>query len=151
MSTDRGDMAWYVCGPMTRVPRFNYPLFHLVAHHLRLYPGLTVISPTELDSKEMQAAAWASPDGDPTKLASETGETWGDVLARDVRLIEKQVGRFALLPRWQESRGARLEVFVGLLVGITTFKEVLFTPQGEPVLVDQTVEQIRQKIRENMP
>lgn len=148
--TDRSTMAWYVCGPMTRIPRFNYPLFHLVTMHLRLQPR-AVISPAELDSKEMQALAWASPDGDLTKMENDSGETWGDVLARDVRLIEKQIGAFALLPGWDRSRGARLEVFVGLLVGITEFHTVSFSYDGSIQMLSVDIDAIRESIRRNMP
>lgn len=147
---DRSSLAVYVCGPMTGRPRFNYPLFHLVTNYLRLAER-EVISPTELDSTEMQIVAWASPDGAPTELAAKTGETWGDVLARDVRLIEKKVGAFALLPGWEKSRGARLEVFVGLLVGITDFSSVQFYPDGMPDICPIDTDDIRTILRRNMP
>lgn len=150
--TDRSNMAWYICGPMTNIPRFNYPLFNIVAHHLRLDPANTVVSPTELDSKLMQDLAMASLDGDLTKMQNDSGETWGDVLARDVKLIEKQIGKFALLPGWQKSRGARLEVFVGLLVGVTEFYFVSFTDDGAIDLRPAyNIEAIRQALRESMP
>jgi hypothetical protein len=150
MST-RDQMAWYVCGPMTRIPRFNYPMFHTVALWLRQIPDRNVISPHELDSAEMQTLAWASPDGEPNSLADKTGETWGDVLARDVRLIEKQIGHFALLPNWQQSRGARLEVFVGLLCGVTDFGQIWFDNNGGITLETLSVDEIRELIRRNMP
>lgn len=148
---DRDSMAWYVCGPMTGIPRFNYPLFDIVTAHLRLEVESEVISPTELDSKRMQKVARESFDGSPTDMVNETGESWGDVLARDVRIIEKKVGNFALLPGWRESRGARLEVFVALLVGVKSFHEVSFTPTGKMVFSVLTDKEIRTAIRENMP
>jgi Domain of unknown function (DUF4406) len=149
--TDRSNMAWYVCGPMSGVPRFNYPMFDLIAANLRLQPDRKVISPTELDSKLMQDLARASLDGDVTKMTNDSGETWGDVLARDVRLIEKEVGYFALLPGWERSRGARLEVFVGLLVGVTEFRSLFFDHKGAIVLIYRSCDTIRETIRENMP
>ena len=149
--TDRSNMAWYVCGPMTRIPRFNYPLFGLVTNFLRLDPTRTVISPAEMDSKEMQALAWASLDGDLAKMENDSGETWGDVLARDVRLIEKQIGNFALLPGWEKSRGARLEVFVGLLVGVTSFNLISFSFEGYVNISPATIDTIRELMRSNMP
>jgi hypothetical protein len=151
MSTDRSNMAWYVCGPMSRLPRFNYPLFHLVACHLRDTTDLEVISPTELDSKKMQALAWASKDGDLAAMEKDSGETWGDVLARDVRLIEKKIGHFALLPGWEKSRGARLEVFVGLLVGVTDFHTVSFSETGKLLIFKANLDYIRKAIKENLP
>ena len=150
--TDRSNMAWYVCGPMTNIARFNYPMFDIVTQHLRLDPANMVVSPTELDSKLMQDLARASLDGDLTKMQNDSGETWGDVLARDVKLIEKLIGKFALLPGWQKSRGARLEVFVGLLVGVTEFYFVSFSGDGAiNLLPAYNAEAIRQALRENMP
>lgn len=147
---DREHLAWYVCGPMTGKPRFNYPLFDIVTAHLRLNND-EVVSPTELDSVEMQAVARASLDGAPTQMAVQTGETWGDVLARDVRLIEKEIGHFALLPGWERSRGARLEVFVGLLVGVTNYNTVAFQRDGTIDVISIDVEAIREILRSNMP
>jgi Domain of unknown function (DUF4406) len=149
--TDRSNMAWYVCGPMSGLPRFNYPLFHLVACYLRDKVEQEVISPTELDSKKMQALAWASKDGNLAAMEAGSGETWGDVLARDVRLIEKKIGHFALLPGWEKSRGARLEVFVGLLVGVTDFYTVYFDENGRVMTYLQSLSVIRDEIRRNMP
>ena len=147
----RENLAWYVCGPMTGVPRFNYPLFELVTAFLRLDQGRTVINPAELDSPEMQSYARLSCDGDSALLAKYTKETWGDVLARDVRMIEREVGHFVLLPGWEKSRGARLEIFVGLLVGIQRFWWVLFQGDGAVLLYSADVPTIRQVIRDNMP
>jgi hypothetical protein len=109
-------IIWYVAGPMTNIPRFNYPMFRAATAHLRGL-GLAVVSPEEMDSDLMRALAWESPDGDASKLAKATGETWGDVLARDVKVISDTLGGIVVLPNWEKSRGARLEVFVGLLTG----------------------------------
>jgi hypothetical protein len=109
-------IIWYIAGPMTGIPQFNYPLFRRAARRMRA-TGHTIVSPAEMDSALMQAQAEASPDGSPTQLAKDTGETWGDVLARDVRVISDEIGGIIVLPNWFKSRGARLEVFVGLLTG----------------------------------
>ena len=108
--------AWYLAGPMTGIPHFNFPLFIRVAAELRSAHDLVVISPAELDDEATARAAMASPDGDPsTRLPNR--ETWGDFLSRDVKLIADSVGGVILLDGWQKSRGARLEAFVGLLCG----------------------------------
>lgn len=111
----RRDITWYIAGPMTGYPAFNIPLFDEVAANLRA-DGYTAVSPAELDDPDTRAAAFASPDG---KMGSGVlnGQTWGDFLSRDVKLIADEVGGIVLLPHWYESRGARLEAFVGLLCG----------------------------------
>lgn len=105
----------YIAGPMSGVPHFNIPLFKLAAEDLRAR-GYEVVSPAELDSPKMQELALASTDGDLKSLEDSTGETWGDVLARDVKLIsDGGITGIIFLPGWHKSRGARLEATVGLL------------------------------------
>ncbi len=107
--------AYYLAGPMSNIPQFNYPAFFRIAEKLRAR-GLTIQSPAELDSPETVAAALASIDG---SLGSGVvnGETWGDFLARDVKLIADKVEGIIAMPAWHKSKGARLEVFVAMLAG----------------------------------
>lgn len=119
-------MKVYIAGPMTGIPQFNYPQFMALAEELRAltvaidgHPArMEVVSPAEMDDPETMAAALASPDGAPGS-GSANSETWGDFLARDVKLIAD--GKFdgiVVLPRWEESRGARLETYVAFLAGV---------------------------------
>lgn len=101
----------YVAGPMTGIPQFNFPAFEVAAARLRAQ-GFEVRSPAELDDPATRAAALASPDGAPGSGAT-NGETWGDFLARDVKLIaDEGIEAIRVLPGWQRSRGARLETFI---------------------------------------
>jgi hypothetical protein len=112
-------IKYYLAGPMSGIPQFNFPLFHEAAAKLRT-EGLEIISPAEMDSPAVQAEGMASTDG---KLVDGkiAGETWGDMLARDVKVIADQVDGIVFLPNWQTSRGARLEAFVALLTGKQSF------------------------------
>lgn len=76
----------YLSGPMTNLPQFNVPLFDAIAASLR-EQGWDVISPAELDSEEVRAAALASPDGKVGEGGLVANETWGDMLSRDVKLL----------------------------------------------------------------
>ena len=114
--TQATDETWYIAGPMSGLPQFNHPKFHEVAAILR-QSGVTVINPAEEDSPEMQKMAMASVDGDHVPLTEALGETWGDILARDVRLIANKVTAIVMLPGWENSNGARLELFVAKLCG----------------------------------
>jgi len=100
---------------MTGYPQFNIPLFDRVTKALR-ERGYDVISPAELDDQGTRKAALASEDGAPGS-GSTNGETWGDFLARDVKIIADQVDAVLLLPGWHRSRGARLEAFVAIECG----------------------------------
>jgi hypothetical protein len=110
MSTTK---PWYLAGPMTGIPQFNFPLFESEAKRLRAM-GMDIISPHEQDSPAVQEAAWASPDG-ALHSGHIAGETWGDILARDVKLVADEVCGILVLPDWNRSRGARLETFVAYL------------------------------------
>lgn len=112
--------VWYLAGPMSGLPQFNVPKFDRITAILR-GNGLTVINPAELDSDEMREEALKS-DGSGGIVAAQeagdfemAGETWGDVLARDVKVISDQVAGIILMDGWHESRGARLEALVALL------------------------------------
>ena len=107
-------MKVYIAGPMSGIPKFNYPAFLAAADALRAV-GYEVLCPAEMDSPEMQKLAMASKKGLLSDLKA-TGETWGDVLAKDVKLISDEIDAVVVLPGWSKSRGARLEVFVALSV-----------------------------------
>lgn len=104
------DANWYLCGPMSGIPHYNIPAFDAAARALRA-KGLTIVSPAELDAPHIREACLQSRDGKDV-----TGHgSWGDFLARDVKLVSDGIHGLILLPGWERSRGARLEVFVGLL------------------------------------
>jgi hypothetical protein len=85
--------------------------------------GHDVVSPAELDDPADRAAALASPDGHMLAYTDGTGKTWGDFLARDVKLLaDDGIEGIVVLPGWSKSRGARLETFVGhALCGLPVF------------------------------
>lgn len=114
-------MKVYIAGPMTGYPQFNIPLFDSTAARLR-EKGYEVVSPAELDDPEIRAISLASPDGKIATLETH-GQTWGDFLARDVKLIaDDGIEAIAVLVGWERSRGARLETFVGFLCGLQIYK-----------------------------
>lgn len=101
-------MKLYLAGPMSWHPQFNFPLFDETAHQLRA-KGYDIVSPAELDDPVVRKAALASPDGEPNGIPH--GQTWGDFLSRDVKLIGDEVDGVAVMPEWWTSKGARLEAF----------------------------------------
>jgi hypothetical protein len=78
----------YVAGPMTGYPDFNFPAFHAATARLR-EAGWEAVNPAENF-------------GGRTDLARET------YLRADVILLA-QCQAIAMLPGWEESRGAKLE------------------------------------------
>lgn len=113
-------MKLYTAGPMTYIPQYNFPAFDAMAASLRS-AGYDVVSPAELDDPADRAAALASPNGAP-QTAHQFGKTWGDFLARDVKLLaDGGLDGVVVLPGWATSRGARLETFVASLCGLNIY------------------------------
>lgn len=128
-------MRLYVAGPMSGIPHFNIPLFDQVATTLRLM-GHEVINPAEEDPPPVRAAALASEHGDPADLLP-TGSTHGDLLARDVKLIADGIDGVVLLSGWDNSKGARLEVFTALTYDKPLYRLTAPSPK-EPRLINWT-------------
>ena len=111
----------YLAGPMTGYPQFNFPAFEAAAAALRS-SGIAVISPAEVDDDTaVGTAARNSTDGKLDANGKLAGQTWGDLLARDVKIVADQVSGVALLPGWERSKGAKLEVTVALLAGKSVY------------------------------
>ena len=126
-------MRVYLAGPMTGLPQFNYPAFMSVAAKLR-GAGFEVVSPAEMDDPATQAAALASLDGAPG-TGSANGESWGDFLARDVKLLaDDGIEAVIALPGWEKSKGARLETFVASLCGLPVHQIREFA-SGRPLML----------------
>ena len=87
----------YLAGPMTGLPDYNYPAFHAAAARLRS-AGYDVASPAE--------------------LGKERGYAWHDYLRRGLIQMLRDCTGVALLPGWNESKGARVEVDVAAAVGM---------------------------------
>jgi hypothetical protein len=136
-------IKWYLAGPMTGHPQFNYPTFYAASERLRDI-GLKVYSPAEMDDEVTVAAALASPDGSADDYASEGKGTWGEFLARDVRMIADDLGGIILLPEWETSRGARLEAFVALNCGYPAYYYI------DGVCVEAYYKDIMEKINEGV-
>jgi hypothetical protein len=106
---------YYLAGPMSGIPQFNFPMFFRVGKRLREL-GYDVVSPAEIDCKEDGDVALKSKNGDPKEAA----RSWGDFLARDVKLLaDGGITGIIFLPGWEVSSGAKLEATVGLLKKFT--------------------------------
>ncbi len=88
-------MTYYLSGPMSGLPDFNFPAFTFACDALRS-SGLTIVSPHEKDS-----------EGD-------TARPWADYLREDIALMMAGCQALILLPGWPDSSGAKLELSLAL-------------------------------------
>lgn len=86
----------YVAGPMTGIEGFNYPAFNAVADQLRSQ-GYEVENPADHGTVE--------------------GAQWADYMAYDLTRLGL-CGVIALLPGWENSKGAQLEVLIAERLGM---------------------------------
>ena len=106
--------TFYLAGPMSGYPKFNFPAFHAAAEALR-EKGFEIISPAEMDA-ESDVAEKAMQSESGNLVDAGIKQTWGDLLGRDVKLIaDGGLAGIIFLPGWHRSRGARLEAYVGVL------------------------------------
>ena len=89
-------MKIYIAGPMTGIDALNFPLFHSEADRLRSL-GYEVVNPAEINT-------------DPCA-------TWNSCMRDDIAELVK-CGGIALLPNWQDSRGAKLEHHIAEALGM---------------------------------
>lgn len=86
----------YLAGPMTGYEGLNFPAFHRAAAALR-EAGFDVVNPAEINT-------------DPTAR-------WEDCMRADIaQLVTCE--RIALLPGWEQSRGARIEASIANALGM---------------------------------
>lgn len=97
----------YLSGPMTGLPDLNFPAFTAAATQLRSQ-GLRVINPAELN---------------PDQNAS-----WHDCMRADIKAL-CDCNAIALMPGWERSAGANLELHIAHRLGL----RIAFTDRQDTV------------------
>jgi hypothetical protein len=98
-------MKIYIAGPMTGIDNFNYPLFNSTAR--RLYQmGYTPLNPADSESENTTHEF--------------QGQTWNWYLRRAIKKLA-DADALCLLPNWQNSKGATLEVHIAKTLEIPLF------------------------------
>ena len=113
-------MNIYLAGPMRGIKNFNFPEFHRAAHALRQH-GHEVFSPAERDELAYGAEAIAT-SGNEKDFADGIGMSVMDlrreVFKADAEWICTFADAIALLPGWQNSKGALAEKALGEALGL---------------------------------
>lgn len=112
-------MKIYLAGPMRGIPEFNFPAFHAAADKLRT-EGHSVFSPAERDierhgGKDISKGNVA---GDEKVASKEHGFSLRQALGDDLAWICAEAEAIALLPGWQNSKGAAAELATARALGL---------------------------------
>lgn len=100
-------MKIYLAGPMRGIKDFNFAAFDSAARTLRDC-GFIVFNPADGDRDAHPADVFVSATGDDAEAAAK-GFSLRDALAADTQWIAKHADAIALLPGWENSKGARAE------------------------------------------
>lgn len=103
---------YYLCGPMTGYPKYNFPRFGEVAKKLRR-KGLVVCTPHEFDNNLIKHQVAKSKHGRERHLAS-SSPMGLSLLRRDLNIVMHPncIG-LVCIEGWEDSFGADLETYVG--------------------------------------
>lgn len=100
----------YLSGPMTGIEDFNHPAFNDAANVLRA-AGYSVINPAEINT--------------------DTSKSWEQCIRADLREL-CECESICLLPGWEKSSGAHLELHMAHRMGMDVlFYAEMFVPQNE--------------------
>lgn len=99
----------YIAGPMRGIPHHNYPAFDAAAKELRSC-GWVVVSPKEIS----ECFGYLDPDVDdnfPNYGGARSEDEIKDFILQDIHAILR-CDEVCVLPGWENSRGAQMEVAV---------------------------------------
>ena len=121
----------YIAGPMRGLPHFNFPAFDAAAAYLSA-AGWDPINPAELDR---ESGMVIEQDSDLTP------EVMKAIMHRDCNAIIDEAQAIAMLPGWQQSKGACAEYRLALWKGITAYQYASgsLVPLGEYRLISQAI------------
>jgi hypothetical protein len=101
-------VSTYLAGPMAGIPEHNYPLFRRVSAYYRQTYNREIIDPTD----------WVG--GSPPE-----DKSYNECLKGSLRELLRADSIF-LLPGWERSRGATLELLVAVLLGYRVYLVIVW-------------------------
>lgn len=129
---------WYLAGPMSNLPKFNFPAFMEHAGKLR-ETGLNICNPAEFDH-EIARSILASKDGSHRKLSANLKKrglnalTWADCLRRDIVYVgNPNCQGVIVMDGWEFSQGAQFETYVAYKL-LKPVQKLEYAQDGTPVL-----------------
>lgn len=111
-------MKIYLAGPMRGIPEFNFPAFHGAAAKLRAQ-GHIVFNPAERDIERTGVdISKGNATGDNDLATTQHGFNLREALKDDLEFICLEADAVALLPGWENSKGAHAERATALALGL---------------------------------
>jgi len=121
-------MKVYIAGPMTGRELYNFPAFDEAADRWRAL-GHEVTTPADITRGEWQRKHWRA--FDPASDRCEYGDPLlCELFALDLAAV-CEADEIALLPGYEKSKGARLEIAVAMQLG----KPLCCAATGDPISV----------------
>lgn len=120
-------MKIYIAGPMTGLPNWNFPAFFEAETQLEVL-GHQAVNPAHNDGATVQEALESA--GSPEA----PNNPWRWYMRRDLPQV-LEVDALCVLPGWQKSKGASLEVHVAKAIGLPIYvlKEGKLIPRVQAV------------------
>ena len=111
-------MNIYLAGPMRGIPEFNFPAFMAAAHELRL-KGHSVFNPAERDIEHHgKDISKGNATGSLEQASKEHGFSLRRALHDDLVYVTLTADGVALLPGWENSKGANAEKATAEALGL---------------------------------
>jgi len=112
-------MKLYIAGPMSNLPELNFPAFHAEAARLRAL-GFEIVNPAEIHF--------------------DTKPDWLTAMRADIRELVTCDG-IALLPGWEQSKGANVEHTLarGLGLRVMQARHIIGLAGDMPVISQEAV------------
>jgi len=108
----------YLAGPMRGIPEFNFPAFFAAEKKLTEM-GYFVFNPARKDlERHGDNFAQTNKTGSLEEAAKEYGFSLRDALGIDLKWICQSADAVAVLPGWENSKGARAEVATAEALGL---------------------------------
>jgi hypothetical protein len=108
----------YIAGPMRGIPEFNFPAFYAAEEKLKA-DGHSVFNPARRDNdKHGTDISKGNATGDEAVAAAQHGFNLREALGADLAYICAEADGIALLPGWQNSKGATAERATGVALGL---------------------------------
>lgn len=108
----------YIAGPMRGIPYFNFPLFFKAEENLHVL-GHTTFNPARRDcDRHGKDISKDNPTGDLVLAGKQHGFSLRDALGDDMEYICRYADGIALLPGWENSKGAKAEKATAEALGL---------------------------------